>query len=563
MNVQHAKAPLTWLGSRASVVPQSATGYPWQDGDILYAADLNEAISSAASGSGTFNLATFGAQSDGRTDDSAALNAAIAAILALPTGGKLVLPAGRTVIGSAITASIPAKVTLTIEGMGPQASELYFSNATDGLNFTLLNSGSDWGLVNLTGFALTRGPGAPYPDPSWAANTGISITGDPNGGNYAYNCMLRDLLISGGSARTTQWLHSVVLTGVGSVSDNVHILAPNGGHTVPPSDLGDTLMTIVGIRSSGPSPPPHFATANHISNCIFQGGSTGLLCGDFVQGVFVTNSNIIGNYDGIRCTNTPTTGQSETIQVNNCTFAAGHRDILLNGWAFCSVANNTLQQFAGAYPTGVGYAGLEVIGTSFVSVAGNGVTGTGKAIETGIIINGSSNCTVAGNSVGSSVSGASITLLSAVRCAVSSNACHALGADVTQDSGCLDNFVWGNTYLGTSYFTSFSIGTTVPVPCAIGYGNTGSSTPLRWLVGTTGGAETGGNAGSDWELRAFADDGATALGNPLTLIRATGQIVAHFLGSSTPYANDSAAAAGGIPVGGLYRNGSVVQVRVT
>lgn len=29
------------------------------------------------------------------------------------------------------------------------------------------------------------------------------------------------------------------------------------------------------------------------------------------------------------------------------------------------------------------------------------------------------------------------------------------------------------------------------------------------------------------------------------------------------YANDAAAAAGGVPIGGLYRNGSAVNVRVT
>ncbi len=34
------------------------------------------------------------------------------------------------------------------------------------------------------------------------------------------------------------------------------------------------------------------------------------------------------------------------------------------------------------------------------------------------------------------------------------------------------------------------------------------------------------------------------------------------LASSTSYANDAAAAAGGVPVGGFYRNGSVVQVRI-
>ena len=34
------------------------------------------------------------------------------------------------------------------------------------------------------------------------------------------------------------------------------------------------------------------------------------------------------------------------------------------------------------------------------------------------------------------------------------------------------------------------------------------------------------------------------------------------LAASTSYANDAAAAAGGVPIGGFYRNGSVVQVRV-
>lgn len=35
-----------------------------------------------------------------------------------------------------------------------------------------------------------------------------------------------------------------------------------------------------------------------------------------------------------------------------------------------------------------------------------------------------------------------------------------------------------------------------------------------------------------------------------------------WLQASTSYANDAAAAAGGVPVGGLYRNGSVVQIRI-
>ena len=34
------------------------------------------------------------------------------------------------------------------------------------------------------------------------------------------------------------------------------------------------------------------------------------------------------------------------------------------------------------------------------------------------------------------------------------------------------------------------------------------------------------------------------------------------LAGSTSYADDTAAAAGGVPIGGLYRNGSAVMVRV-
>ena len=34
------------------------------------------------------------------------------------------------------------------------------------------------------------------------------------------------------------------------------------------------------------------------------------------------------------------------------------------------------------------------------------------------------------------------------------------------------------------------------------------------------------------------------------------------LQASTTYANDSAAATGGVPIGGVYRNGSAVQVRI-
>ncbi len=60
--------------------------------------------------------------------------------------------------------------------------------------------------------------------------------------------------------------------------------------------------------------------------------------------------------------------------------------------------------------------------------------------------------------------------------------------------------------------------------------------------------------------------GDTSLAFPQTgTVATTADIPAFFatLAASTSYANDAAAAVGGVPVGGTYRNGSVVQIRIT
>ena len=59
------------------------------------------------------------------------------------------------------------------------------------------------------------------------------------------------------------------------------------------------------------------------------------------------------------------------------------------------------------------------------------------------------------------------------------------------------------------------------------------------------------------------NDAGAFQGNALSLIRATGAVLLPALAASTTYANDAAAAAGGVAVGQLYRNGSAVMCRVT
>jgi parallel beta-helix repeat protein len=77
----------------------SGTGYPWVDGDMLYAADLNAAIAGA---SGTVNVKGAGAVGDGVADDTAAFNAALATIAA-QGAGKLYIPSGSYKLTSTMT----------------------------------------------------------------------------------------------------------------------------------------------------------------------------------------------------------------------------------------------------------------------------------------------------------------------------------------------------------------------------------------------------------------------------------------------------------------------------
>lgn len=99
----------------------------------------------------------------------------------------------------------------------------------------------------------------------------------------------------------------------------------------------------------------------------------------------------------------------------------------------------------------------------------------------------------------------------------------------------------------------------------------------RWTIEADDGAEAGANAGSDLEIRRHADGGAD-LGVAWRVIRATGEIVpgaddtfaigradrrlAKLFLALGDFADDAAAAAGGVGVGQLYQTAGAVKIRV-
>lgn len=428
-------------------------------------------------------------------DYSPALNAAIAALSA-GTGGKLVLPAGQLICNSAIVATIPAGVTVTIEGMGPGASELYFANATDGLSFILANSGTAWGSVHLSGFTLTRGPTSPE-----QANTGLSI-GVVSGAGYAGLSSLRDLIVQGSASRAfiNQWTNSVVLSGLsGTTIDNVTIL----GRSSAATDLGDILLAL----SGGPG-TPQFASPYKISNCDLIGGSCGIQVSGWVQGVFVNNSVVIGQYDSIRWTG-GIAFDAEELAVTNCSLNGGHRGIYLSGVNQCSVSDSTILR----YNTGTaGWAGIELNVSNYNTITGNNIIGANTSNEVGILVSNATNGpnTIIGNVTGN-ISTYSIWLNG------NTNATTVVGntmldgtAGIVQDSP--GNTVYANTWKYVPVATTFQQAVT------FANATTGVS---RWFVGNDGTTESGGDTGNNFEIVSAHDNGSL-IGAPLTIARATG-----------------------------------------
>lgn len=467
------------------------------------------------------NVLDHGARGDGVTDDAAAFNAAIAAALAKTTGGKVFIPDGKYALGSAITATIPSGKMLTLEGVGCSATLLLFTNATDGLNFTLASSGP-CGSIDLHGFAVIRVPASPV-----RANTGLRIGVAP-GPMYSGAVILRDLLVCGVgymASRTNQWNKSVVLVGTsGAYIENVVMGAPDGTAT----DAGDVLLTIMGGANSG-----QFTASVNVVGCYIQGGSVGLLVVGFVQGVFIVNSTIIGQYDGIRCegvaapvnhtTNAATasgavlhfasgslggvvtgdvvnganippqsrvasvdnaagtvtmngsvtgggvaSGAVVAIQLNyvaedlgivNCTLNATHRGVYVIWGSMVRVNGNTILHFP---PPASDWAAIELNESNNDAVIGNHIIGSNTGVENGIVFSstgplGATNSSCIGNTV-TNQNGKCIWLKGTTSATtVTGNGLVYGNASVVQDT--LGGAVFGNIWNGVSDITTNAAGT--------------------------------------------------------------------------------------------------------
>lgn len=114
------------------------------------AASLQAQPVQAPDRSAQLNLHDFGAVGDGRTDDTQALAAAVAAIGRLPAGGTLFIPKGTYRLSAQI--SLPRYITLA--GEGPVSSKLLWTHRGHGLRKAEPLNGSHNVFVTLEKLAI-------------------------------------------------------------------------------------------------------------------------------------------------------------------------------------------------------------------------------------------------------------------------------------------------------------------------------------------------------------------------------------------------------------------------
>ena len=354
---------LTRFATRAAVRPlpttTGGTGYPWQDGDILYADDLNAAI--------TPNVKNLGATGDGVTDDGPAF---IAALAAAAGGGAVVIPAGTYRIGSALPRNFTGGVSIV--GAGSGATVLVFPNGTDGLMLTLTGNAD----VHVHGMTIKRTAAGAY------TNTGLSITSPTPNNSGDGITTVHDVVMTGA------WLTGINIARSGASLTDVTVAMANATGSGPG----------VGIKVSGVD-TDNYCTSVRLNNVITVGGNTGFLIGTWVQGVYVDACDFIGNDYGIQWAGVA--GNADLwLGVTNSHFNSGTRGVLsFNGLSV--QITNTYSLHFGCPAIGDNYAAFEFHNISPGMISGCSIYGDGpsspSSTETAIALNGGFNVVVSDN----------------------------------------------------------------------------------------------------------------------------------------------------------------------
>jgi hypothetical protein len=302
-----------------------------------------------------------------------------------------------------------------------------------------------------------------------------------------------------------------------------------------------------------------------------------------VRGVIITG-NVIRNTAGDSAIHLEDTFGETVISNNifdNCLCSGGNDGYiyLLNSDEHTIISGNIFLRTDPTLPLAYALDTSSASYTNRTQFVNNRVMGSGDTGNmSGLSLGNQSNTLIANNVFDSLVRAVRISATSSA--AFVSNFVNACGSGIeltrtsTSNAGSdwliADNFFKGTVGTYDVYARENTNGTSAPKRWTVQGNRFVKAVEIRGAAGATAGA-SGDAEDITYFNNTFATGSTLTIGGTMSQRIRFGNVFHDpAVGGGTPlvqdlrnYADDTAAATGGIPIGGLYRNGSVVQVRVT
>ena len=546
-----------WRGPPGPAGPQ---GVPGMDGGAL---------------SGLVNVTEHGAAGDGVTDDTAAIQS----VLNTYAGKATVFIPWTPTSYRTSKLTIPANTSLLLHGKLFALSGLV-SGYIDIINVSNVSI-AGYGSIDANGPSQTAVGGMAGMAVANSTNIRVSGIGITNAFHWNMNVTQSSNVVfygvtitKGGAANEFAagsddcWLTNCTIdgTGLGDYAFCFYGGVTNSGasgNLVRNAGAGTSFSPPgIGILSDGTAPAANSPPCVNIliaNNIVHGCGAAGISCFDVASPTGVHSGIIISNN---RCYNNNQIGGTANIA-----------DIYIDSTTDISITGN---QLSGNGTSAISGAIGIYIGpnASHVSIMGNQIydVGQGQTNGAGIWIAGANYVYVGGNYIYDNQTTPTMqyAIIGApgTHCSLIGNFFdrpYNFGAAIDTVSANVINGAWTVGALGSGDVHS-AINVSVGSRGSLQYQVNGLG---RWFVGTDGTAEpgAGSNGGSNYVVSAVNDAGNALIGLPaLTINRATGKVTLAVAPTITTLpanaANDAAAASAGVAIGGMYRSGSTLMIRV-
>jgi Pectate lyase superfamily protein len=347
----------------------------WATGYIPPASEWNALWAGKADYASLFgSVKDFGARGDGSTDDTAAINTALAALPS--TGGMLFFPAGTYVLSSQIVYTLSnANATLRLVGAGMGLTTLSWAGG-GGLSITCGTTSNSVQISDMSFVTGTNGSGTGLTLSQSASNAVPSYVPISTISNVAFHG-------SDGWYRTHYWAQGISVTNLSNINYiGVNVIGPSGAAF---STVG------AGIALAGSSGAQ--SVVHNFIGCQFNLVNVGITYGTYVQGVTLSQVNITGCSYGIY--NTAGGTSLDQLAITNSQFncsvagiycATAPLDTLISNNLFLTLVANAV--------------GVELGSPQTTTIVSNSFRGNGLSNLTGILLSGTTTTggVITGNS---------------------------------------------------------------------------------------------------------------------------------------------------------------------